>query len=368
MSQRRVYLHVGAPKTGTTYLQDRLALNATSLRRHGYRYPTGPHGDMFLAALDLLDRPWGGMRPQAEGEWEALVRRARRARGTVVLSHEILAGAKPAEAERALGDLSFAEVHIVYSARDVARQVAAEWQEQLKHQRKVTFRTFLRQIQEADHAGADSKRATRWFWRVQGLPGVLERWGNGLAPAQVHVVTVPRPGGPPEELWQRFCTVLGIDPAWAPHEDSRRNPSIGAAESALLRRVNARLKEAGLPSDQYRALVRQLVVHETLAVRPRMQPVTLPPDAYDWAEEVAQGWIDWVKGANVDVVGDLEELRPVRPPAGADWRDPDRPRPRDVTDAAIDAIVALSQEAARRPDPDDTLTSRAARLARHLRR
>ena len=135
----RVYLHVGAPKTGTTYLQDRLSLNAASLRRHGYRYPTGPHADMFLAALDLLDRPWGGMRPQAEGEWDALVRRTKRARGTVVLSHEILAGAKPAEAARALDDLSFAEVHVVYSARDVARQVAAEWQEQLKHQRKVSF-------------------------------------------------------------------------------------------------------------------------------------------------------------------------------------------------------------------------------------
>ena len=99
MSKRRIYLHVGAPKTGTTYLQDRLALNATSLRRHGYRYPTGPHPDMFLAALNLIDRPWGGMRPQAEGEWEALVRRARRSRGTVVLSHEILAGAKPAAAK-----------------------------------------------------------------------------------------------------------------------------------------------------------------------------------------------------------------------------------------------------------------------------
>ena len=363
MTTKRVYLHLGAPKTGTTYVQDRLALNAASLRKHGYRYPTGPHGDMFLAALDLLDRPWGGLRPQADGEWEALVRRTRRAKGTVVLSHEILAGAKEYEAQRALSDLSFAEVHVIYSARDVARQVAAEWQEQLKHQRKVTFKSFLKQIRETDHG-----KATRWFWRVQGLPGVLERWGNGLAPAQLHVVTVPRPGGPPEELWQRFCTVLGIDPAWAPRDGSRRNPSIGAAESTLLRRVNARLKEAGLPSDQYRALVRQLVVHETLAARPRMQPVTLPPDAHDWAEEVAQGWIDWLKASGVDVVGDLEELRPVRPPADADWRDPDRPRPRDVTAAAVDAIVALTLEAARRPDPDDTLTSRAAKLARHLRR
>ena len=365
---KRVYVHVGAPKTGTTYLQDRLALNATSLRRHGYRYPTGPHGDMFLAALDLLDRPWGGMRPQAQGQWDALVRRVRRARGTVVVSHEILAGAKPAEAQRALADLSFAEVHVVYSARDLARQVAAEWQEQLKHQRKVTFKTFLRQLRETDRGGGDSKRSTRWFWRVQGLPGVLERWGHGLTPAQVHVVTVPRPGGPSEELWQRFCTALGIDPAWAPAEGSRRNPSIGTAESTLLRQVNARLKAAGLPSDQYRALVRQLVVHETLAERPDMRPVTLPPDAYDWAEEVAQTWIEWVKGSGVRVVGDLEELRPVRPQPGSEWQDPDRPRPRDLTSAAVDAIVALTLEASRRQDPDDTLTARAQKLARHLRR
>ena len=54
-----------------------------------------------------------------------------------------------------MSDLSFAEVHVVYTARDVARQVAAEWQEQLKHQRKVTFRTFLEQLRETDQRKAD---------------------------------------------------------------------------------------------------------------------------------------------------------------------------------------------------------------------
>ena len=315
---------------------------------------------MFLAALDLLDRPWGGMRPQAQGEWEALVRRVRRSRGTVVVSHEILAGAKPAEAARALDDLSFAEVHVVYTARDVARQVAAEWQEQLKHQRKVSFKTFLRQIRDTDQG-----KATRWFWRVQGLPGVLERWGNGLPPTQVHLVTVPQPGAPPGELWRRLCAAVGIDPAWAPVDSERRNPSIGTAESTLLRRLNARLKEAGLPSDQYRALVRQLVVHDTLAQRPDMVAVTLPPQAHDWAEEVAQSWIDYAKGSGVDVIGDLEELRPVRPAPDVEWQDPDRPRPRDVTAAGLDALVALTLEAARRPDADDTLelAGRPARAA-----
>jgi hypothetical protein len=227
----------------------------------------------------------------------------------------------------------------------------------------MSFRTFLRQLRESD-----GKKSTRWFWRVQGLPDVLERWGQGLPPEQVHLVTVPRPGGPPDELWRRFCTAVGIDPAWAPQDSDRRNPSIGTAESTLLRRLNARLKAAGLPSDQYRALVRHLVVHETLATRAAMLPVTLPPTAYDWADEVADSWIEWVKDAGIDVVGDLDELRPVRAAPDAGWQDPDRPRSRDVSAAALDALVAMTLEAARRPDPDDTLTSRAAKLARHLRR
>jgi hypothetical protein len=357
-----VYLHVGAPKTGTTYVQDRLSLNRDTLGRHGYSYPIGMREDMFLAALDLLDRPWGGMRPDAKGEWDALVRRARRARGTAILSHEILAAATSDQARRALADLAPAEVHVVYSARDVARQVAAEWQEQLKHRHKLTFKAFVRQVQ-----GGGTSKASRWFWEVQALPDVLTRWGSGLSPDRVHLVTVPQPGGPEGELWRRLCTAVALDPSWAPVEGGRRNPSLGAAESTLIRRLNARLREAGLPSKDYRALVRQVIAHETLAARPGTVPVRLPPAAHGWAEELAQQWIDWVSSAGVDVVGDLEDLRPARPDPDEAWQNPDKPRQRDVTDAALDALVALTLEAARRPDPGDHVPEKVARLVRRVR-
>ncbi len=54
------------------------------------------------------------------------------------------------------------------------------------------------------------------------------------------------------------------------------------------------------------------------------------------------------------MVGDLEELRPVRPPAGDEWQDPDRPTAARRHLRRLDAIVAVTLEAARRPDPDDT--------------
>ena len=62
---RVVYLHIGAPKTGTTYLQDRLRLNAKTLADHDVHFPTrsplvSPALFQFRAALDLLGQDWGG--------------------------------------------------------------------------------------------------------------------------------------------------------------------------------------------------------------------------------------------------------------------------------------------------------------------
>jgi hypothetical protein len=261
-----------------------------------------------------------------------------------------------------MSSLEGSEVHLVYSARDLARQIPAEWQEGVKHQRKIRFGAFLNQVQSSKRT-----KPTQWFWRVQSLPDVLSRWGKGLPPERVHLVTVPQPGAPRDLLWQRYCQVFGIDPVWASRESERENVSIGAAETLLLRRLNRRLRRAGLPSEEYRRLIRELVVHQTLAKRPDMTKVTLPPDAYPWAAEVAQEWVDWVQGSGIDVVGDVEDLRPVPPPTGDAWRSPDKPRRPEMVDAALDAIVALALEAANRPDPNEQLGARIGRVARRLR-
>lgn len=356
-----VFLHVGAPKTGTTYLQDRLYLNRANLTKNGIHYPVGMHADMFGAALDLIDMPWGGQREGVRGEWESLVGRVRRAPGTAIVSHEILAGATKEQVGKAMADLAGAEVHLVYSARDIARQVPAEWQEMVKHQKARAFRKFVKQVRKAP------RRDPRiWFWRAQGLPDVLGRWALNLPPAHVHLVTVPQSGAAPGELWRRYCTAFAFDPALAPRDSERRNVSLGVDETALVRRLNKRLRAAGLDSASYRSLVRGVVAHDTLAHRKRMRRVTLPPDAHDWATEVAEEWIEWVEGAGIDVVGDLDDLRPVPPPEDEKWADPDRPRPRRMGDAALEALVAVILEAAQRPDPDESPTAKLSRAARRL--
>ena len=64
-----------------------------------------------------------------------MVKRVRRAPGTVIISHEILAPAEPDQIARLRARPRRREVHIVYSARDLARQLPAEWQESIKQGR-----------------------------------------------------------------------------------------------------------------------------------------------------------------------------------------------------------------------------------------
>lgn len=359
---RAVYLHIGAPKTGTTYLQDRLGRNAASLADHGVHFPSGALGTEpglthFRAALDLLDADWGGPVGHAEGYWDALMRKVRRTSGTVVISHEILAAAQPDKIEKAMSDLEDSEVHVVLSSRDLARQLPAFWQESIKQGRRWTFEKFLATAQE---------NPDLWFWRAQCLPKVLSRWGAGLAPEQVHVVTVPKSAGAPDELWQRFCRVFEIDPAWAPVDGARANQSMGVAETALIRRLNARLKKEGLSEHHHATLVREILVHQNLAHREGLR-ATLPPHLHGWVSDVAETWIEWAEGSGIDVVGDLEDLRPSPPPEDGEWLDPDQPPQGKVVDAALDALVAMTQEAASRPDPELQVTARLSRAAKRLR-
>ncbi len=337
---RVVHLHIGAPKTGTTYLQDRLRLNMASLAAQGITIPSqNRFMDVdrfhFRAALDLLDQDWGGAPGHAVGSWDTLVKRIKRGEDRAIISHEILAPAPPDRIARAMNDLSDCEVHIVYSARDLGRQIPAAYQESIKQGKRWRYRRFLNRAMDDGDV---------FFRRAFDLPTVLNNWSARLPPEQVHVVTVPQHRGPQgDELWQRFCRALSIDPQWAPRDSERQNQSLGVPETQLLRRLNRKLTDDTLGEVGYHHVVREFLAEQVLVDRdsPRLR---LPHDRMGWAEEQAQLWIDWLVGSGVEVIGDVEDLRPVRYDPEL-YVDPDRRTPRRQLDAAVTALAALTENA-----------------------
>jgi hypothetical protein len=115
----------------------------------------------------------------------------------------------------------------------------------------------------------------------------------------------------------------------------------------------------------YDNLIRELLAQEVLVSRKAI-PVRLPPERFDFAEERAQAWIDWIKGSGVDVVGDVEDLRPRRPAEGEEWKNPDRVRAKLELGAALDALTVMTQEAAKGAQ-SESLGGRLRDTARRLR-
>ena len=340
---RKVLLHVGTPKTGTSYLQDVLFRNREVLAEAGIVYPASRHDSHFLAALDLMQLPWGGLQAEAIGAWDDLAQQVRAHQGTSIISHEILATASRTQIGQALESLGHGagtEVHLVLSVRDLVRQIPAEWQENVKHRAQLGYGAFLDQIRDPER----STRIGAWFWGVQEVPEILDRWGQDLPPGQVHVVTVPPPGGAPELLWKRFSQAFGLDGIDLDLQGERHNPSLGVPETTLLRRINRKANAELAPND-YRPLVRELLAHQTLSRRTGSPRLALPPDLHPWVQELSASWIAEVEERGYDVIGDLGDL--VGAPPVAEYADPDRPRERQVAAAGVDAITALLLDNAR---------------------
>jgi hypothetical protein len=341
---RTVVLHVGAPKTGTSFVQDVLFKSRDRLAADGVLYPAERPDAHFFAALDLMQLTWGGLERDAVGAWDRLAEQVRAWPGTAIVSHEILATASRQQVARALESLRSddTDVHVLLSARDLVRQIPAEWQENVKHRRTTTYADFLAHLRDPSR----QQGVASWFWGVQEVPDILDRWGSTLPPGNVHLVTVPPPGAPRELLGRRFAQALRLDPELFAVEDTRANPSLGVAEAAVVRRLNEQIAEV-VPNHHYRAIVREALVHQNLSGDRRSARLSVPPDVWEWADGLSRRWVAELTRREYDVVGDLDDLLPRAP---LPFVDPDAPTDADLADAALRALTAMTREAARLRD------------------
>lgn len=299
-----MFLHVGSPKTGTTFLQGVLWSQRRLAAEQGLLLPMNRFFDHYLASLDVRGLAGRKHHPErAVGSWDRLVREAEAWRGNVLVSHELFASATAEQAARAVaafGDDT--EVHVVVTARDLVRQIPAEWQEHVKHRSTKTLARFVDDLRR-DVSGSS------WFWQVQDTAGVVERWGGSLPPERVHVVTVPPVGADPGILWDRFATLLGLDPASFDTRASRANTSLGMEQTELLRRLNDELGDRVPLPGSYPRLVKDLLAHRVLAARPGSR-LALDLPSTELALERSREIVERLAPLGVDVVGDLEELVP----------------------------------------------------------
>jgi hypothetical protein len=337
-SQPRILLHIGEPKTGTTFLQQVLWRNRSQLAAQGVVLPGHHPQDHYRASQDLR-----GMQKRADdpagswtGEWEILARQAQQAPRVAVISHELFSAADADQADRAVRSLLPAEVHIVITVRDIATLLPAEWQETVKHRNSRGWQDWLQDVIDRESGAPD--RRQYWFWRVHDTLAILDIWSRHLPPERVHVIVTPPKGSAEGLLWQRFASLLGIDPGSVDLSRARPNSSLGMAEIEFLRRLNQALP-AEVPDWFYMWNVKEAVSHQVLAARPQGARLVLPADRESWARSNAESVVAALSESKYDVIGDLGDLRP-RPVTGPPASSADQSA-EQVLDVAVQAAAAL---------------------------
>lgn len=351
---------MGTPKTGTTYLQRVCWRARPLLAERGLRLPGRRLHHHFLACLDvagLADHlPRTG---EVEGAWERLLDEVAQGAGTWLISHELfaLASAEQAEAAVAAATSRGIAVEVVLTARDELRQVPAQWQEHLKHRSDFGLADYLDGLEQAP-PGTQDIPGLWMHWPAPDALEVARRW-RPLVP-RLHVVTVPPRGADPALLWQRFCTVLGIAPDGVDLDSARGNESIRTEQAELLRRVNAALGDRLPLPGPYTDAVKGELAHAFLGGRPGA-PVTLPAAARARAVRRSGEVVEGLQRLEVEVVGDLEELRSVDDPQAADPVAPS-------TEAVLEEAVAALAHVLTRLEEESRGRRDAVRRLRRLQR
>ncbi|WP_151083076.1 hypothetical protein [Nocardioides cynanchi] len=325
----KVFLHIGLPKTGTTYLQKALWLNKGVLGDAGLLLPGRHQRRHLLASLDILGHSTLSERPgDTDSPWDDLVTESRAWPGDVLITHEFFGSASRRQVRRAVGSFPDAEVHVIVTARAMLDLGISRWQEWVRNGGRKPIDDYppRKRYDPADE----------WGWASFDLADVLARWGSVVPHERIHVLPMT-PGGPdPTELLTRLLTVVGHAGVAVEMPQQKVNTSLGIVETELLRRINPLLTGFTAPTDRgtwIRGFLAGPQIMATSGERFR-------PDAETIEELTTRGEqaLAMLRTGEYDVVGDLALLEQ---PDVSDRRHPSEVSDAEQLDSAVRVIAAL---------------------------
>jgi hypothetical protein len=329
---RSVYLHIGLPKTATTYLQTICWAARDQMRADGVLLPGRERRDHLWASRMVRDDARAARRSERERTaWDRLRAELADWSGTGLVSHEFFAAASADQARRMVAALEPAEVHLVVTAREPLGLLTASWQESLKNRSTTPMAEYGRTV---------SDRPTDiWNWRTLDLRLVLERWSQAVRPERIHVLPLDRTA-PRDDIWHRFAGVIGLPSTEYDTSQSFPNESMGVVEAEVLRRVNLSLGSFTRAFDKG-VYIRSFLADEHLVPR-RGEPFWPLPDQIADCRARGEEALAYLAQHPFDIVGDVANLRV--PEALPARRTPDSVTEEEVAGVATQLVAELLDE------------------------
>lgn len=330
----RAVLHIGAFKTGTTFLQACMKENSEALAYRGVLIP-----ERQREALEDLRRIGRGEHNGSTGAWHDLAQQVHAWTGpSAVVSKEGMSGLNEVAVTAAIHALQPMPVRVIYGVRDLKAVIPSQWQTSLRGTGQTwTLEEYV--------AGVTAElpqdfAAGRSFWKKHDWPTIVARWQQAGPSGGVTLLVTPKQRRDPSLIWRMFAQAAEIDVLGLPVPGPARE-SLGAASTEVVRQVNLRLAETKMkPKVRSRArnIVKGDLSYRCLAARSSGERrIALPEGLDEWLAETTQRQVEKLSGLDVPVVGDLADLTPA-PGQIAGETNPELSADADIRAAADDAV------------------------------
>jgi hypothetical protein len=307
---KKLVLHVGFHKTGTTALQYTLSSNRQALLEQGVIYPkTRRFRAHHEFAWSIGDRGWGwkelggvkaGPKPA-----ERLFKLLQKSDLDAVVSSEFLSELSKDQIKVLVERIKPRDLRVVFTVRPISKILPSAYQQEIKNGSTKTYSTWLARVFDPEK---ENRNKTR-LWNRHNHHLEIQKWAEIVGKENVTVIVSDDANQ--NFLTDAFFDLISVDQSsFKPPKDAVINRSMDTAEMELLRQLNTNFNRQ-LGWDEYVANIRSTFVKGWTHNAPspnssgRLQnPVEYKPQIEAKALEIVEG----ISKLGVEVRGELDLL------------------------------------------------------------
>ncbi len=323
---KRLVIHAGFLKTGTTALQASMNLKQKALLEQGVFYPKvvdariAVEADHHFAALALIGKPEGWRDEEAEDDfepietWNELCKDLNGYKGTSIFSSEMLCELQIPQIQKVRDETKADEKDVIFTIRPLVKILPSAYQQKIKFgQIKVSYEKWLEQVFDPNRDNS----AAQQFWLRHDYPEVLKRWIEVFTNEHVGLVVADENNR--EFLFDTFNSLLKLKPGTLKQfKNVGTNRSLTIDEGALLMEVN-RLYRKHRDWTDYKIFIREgaaKFLTDSENKNPDARKLVTPQWAIDAAQEVTRKHIQQINDLGIRIIGDLDSLANAAVPTG----------------------------------------------------
>lgn len=240
--KKKIYLHVGFHKTGTTAIQQSFFKYSDEMKNLGINYATNNRKANHREAWALRKRAWGWKNRGGEivpiSEWEKQVKKLKSQKLNSLLSSEFFSELSDIQLNQMASDIEDFDVEVIFTIRPLAKILGSSYQQYLKYGIKNSYEEWLRDI----FKNVEESNLTPTFWQRHRHELVISRWAKVFGNQKIHLVVVDE--SEPDFLYDTFNEILEL-PAGTLNvvEGKGSNRSLNYPEISLLLALNRAFPE-----------------------------------------------------------------------------------------------------------------------------